>query len=495
MSEFNQKPKSRSIPSHNQQLGKAVKWLDFHVLSSESRHPLITVLYMVFALIMLLHHVYVTLFFPASGYQFFGTSWIIFAVLGILLGKMWKDTTARILFLIWLGCYLRLRIFNPELLSSGIPVLTSGFFAAGGVYSVSRVLKKKQQKLFLQVFCLLWTLFALVLSVLGVYSAYTGTAVPNLSTGVINVFGGRLYLYYYCVTSGTLVSVSAVIALWGLTLFRPHWMKAFLIISSFIMIVANALTGTRTGFIISSSGIAALLCLSAYRHFLPSFSQKTSMRKIILALSVFAGFVLITGVLAYSQTFLNDGFTAIRNRGGLLIGQAYAEGAAPSLPGINNRDFSQINDLNGMTSGRIAIWQAVIADITSSNTVLFLGRSLVNPMGQINTPAWHSHNLLLQITLECGLPGLLAALLVLGLVIRKSHDTLHCASAPAWQWMSIGPLLALFIGEMAECTTTWNYQLPQMTILYFFCGLVVSFGSLSHALMKESPLDSTQQSK
>ena len=36
MSEFNQKPKSRSIPSHNQQLGKAVKWLDFHVRSVQS---------------------------------------------------------------------------------------------------------------------------------------------------------------------------------------------------------------------------------------------------------------------------------------------------------------------------------------------------------------------------------------------------------------------------------------------------------------------------
>ncbi len=457
-------------------LRNSLRWLDTHLLDRESRFRWLDALYMLFALSMLLHHIYVTLFLPADGYPVFKTAWIFFAVISLLMGKMWKNTGTWILFLIWLLCWLRLAVFSPELLPFGTPALTSGVYAAGGVFSVGCVLRKEDQKRFLQVFSILWTGFAFLLSALGIYSAYTGISIQNLYASFIAVFDGRLHLFYYCVTSGTFVSLSAVVALWACLLFRRRWIKVLLILAAAFMMVANALTGTRTGYLISASGISCLLCAWINHRFgIARNLQKTGKKavgRIVLLLLVF---FLLTGILTYAQTFLIDGFTSLRNQGGVFLPRALAEETALSLPDISHRDFSQVDDLDGLSSGRLSIWRAVFTDLLSHPTTLLLGHSLVEPMKEIYPANWHCHSLPLQITLECGLPGLILALLLISWIIRRHLHTLW-RSDSSWQRMIFVPVIAILIGELIECTTIWEYHLPQMTLLYLFSGFTGALG-------------------
>ena len=63
------------------------------VIDPDTRSRWITLVYMVFAILMLMHHVYVTVYFaaPENGAIPFRFPWMILACATILLGRMWKD--------------------------------------------------------------------------------------------------------------------------------------------------------------------------------------------------------------------------------------------------------------------------------------------------------------------------------------------------------------------------------------------------------------------
>ena len=73
-------------------------WLDQHVMTAETRPITIDITYAVLAGLMLLHHFYVILYYPAvpSGATKFAPFWIVLAALTVILGKSWRETSFRI---------------------------------------------------------------------------------------------------------------------------------------------------------------------------------------------------------------------------------------------------------------------------------------------------------------------------------------------------------------------------------------------------------------
>ena len=77
-------------------------WFNAHVLNPETRDAAISInfIYCVFAMVMLLNHVYVTLYFPKY-YNYSAINpipWCVFGIVSIILGKMWKDLRFWFLF-------------------------------------------------------------------------------------------------------------------------------------------------------------------------------------------------------------------------------------------------------------------------------------------------------------------------------------------------------------------------------------------------------------
>ena len=89
------------------------------IMDPAARPRWITWFYTAFTLVMLLHHVYVTIYFPIpeNGAIPLRFVWVFWAGVTIVLGRMWKDKCFWILTALLLLKILRIAIPTPELLS------------------------------------------------------------------------------------------------------------------------------------------------------------------------------------------------------------------------------------------------------------------------------------------------------------------------------------------------------------------------------------------
>ena len=72
-----------------------IRKLDHDWIDPETRKPVVTVLYAVFAMAMVLHHIVVTIWYPAiakgSDIKYLWLLFPVFALVSVFLGHMWKD--------------------------------------------------------------------------------------------------------------------------------------------------------------------------------------------------------------------------------------------------------------------------------------------------------------------------------------------------------------------------------------------------------------------
>ena len=117
------------------------------VIDPDTRDRRITIAYMVFAIAMLLHHVYVTVYFPfpENGAIPFRYLWVILAGVSILLGRMWKDKCFWILTALLLMKFLRIAIPMPELIRETQSVYELCIYAFFICYGAGRVLNRKDR--------------------------------------------------------------------------------------------------------------------------------------------------------------------------------------------------------------------------------------------------------------------------------------------------------------------------------------------------------------
>ena len=466
---------------------KCVRTLDHDWINPETRKPVVTVLYAVFAMAMLLHHIVVTLWYPGiskgTDIKYLRILFPFFAFVSIPLGHMWKDKGFWFLFALLLLEYLRLAIPTPVIAMDFSSILYAFF----GCYSIAKVLGTKKQKPFLQAFCVFWCLSLSILCLLGIYSTLSQKNINNFDSGVIYLanisYYGRAYrlsMFYPFVISGIISATCFSISLTGFTLTSSRKTRLFYIIICVISLLATCFTNTRTSYVQISFSISILIFSWLYKR----FQSLSLVRRIIF----YSSFLILTVTLYIAISYIPDCFGFVRRIRSLFLPNAFAEETSVVstvlVPQANNPIFSFLNTLS---SGRIDLWRTAIQYLKNYPVSLFFGNSIHEPMSSINSlaisnglwsePFSHMHNLWLQSLIENGILGLFLLISFQVYFIYHALRLLRSRELPLWQRYISVPAVTILFCELTEYSTSLNACYPQATILYLFMGFTVAIGS------------------
>ena len=449
--------------------------LDRGLLNPETRKPAVDIVYAVLAGLMILHHFAVTLYYPdwAAGAQKLTPVWVPFAALSVLLGRLWRHRIFWPASLFFLFTFERLFIADPAIGGSAIVYFSSALYAMFICMAVFPVLRKSFRRPFLLVLCAVWTAGALVLSGVGLHFAWTGEAVKNLAGTVSTIRGGRLDIFYPSTICAGFLSVSAMVSLAGFAVSRRAWAKVLFLLSAFPMLLASALTGSRSSMGAAAIALGLMICLALQRPLKQRWIPKHAwLRAAVLLLCL----VILTGGFLVGQVYLSDGFNAVREKGGLLLSSALAEEAAPTPAPIKHRGFLDYENINKLLSGRLATWEKCFAHIRENPVILVSGLSVNGDVRPVINQKAHTHNILLQTLMEGGVPGLLLFLAVLVCFAVHAVRLFRRAELPLWQRMLPVPVLSILVMEMTECLSHFSFGHVPMTFFWFFIGCTAAVG-------------------
>ena len=423
-------------------------------------------------------------------FQFSAPFWIlrvITAVMGIVLGKLWKDKGFWILIAYLLLKIIRVAIPNPDNLLDGAvsDILLTGLWVFCACYGLGRVLSETQLRQFLRACAAIWTVGMVIYASLGVYAAWTDQTVYNLSKGGlwgINV--DRLFLVYYVTVSGSVLSLAVVIALCSAATSRHVWTKVLYILSVIPMLVALSLTDSRCAQVTVATGTATLvgiLLLNAFRRKAIPGSQLPGRRPwyawpVSIAVT---GLVFVAIVLGVMKTI--SVFNSLKTAGGLLPRALAEETGEAAKTVMSNRGYTG----SDLFTSRPMIWKAALTYISENPLLLLTGASILNPMAGVNAVpsltfmAAHCHCMPLMIILENGIPGLLIVIAFLVLTAVRSFQLVN-GNRPTAQKIFPALVISILAGELIECFT-WlrSGTSPVLPFLFVFVGIIHSFSTVS----------------
>ena len=463
-----------------------IRRIDSRIIDPVSRYRPISLIYIVFACAMLMHHVYITIHFSSISFgpSIFRIPWIIFGVVSFFLGRMWKDKGFWFLAAWLLLKYLRVAIPDAAHLKKVYNVYQLCFYAFFGCYAIGRVLSEKDRKTFISLFCALWTAAVVVLFSLGLYTAWTGIEIKNLGSKAIRITDGdfRLATVYYPVECGVLASVSIAMALIAISLSRHKAVKTLYLLAIPVMVITGALTVTRMSNITNALVFSFAICYAFSRGKTGPAGLFKRMPKAARYAVAIAAFAVLSVGLIYVQQKIVPGFNALRTQKGLVIRSAMAETAAETGNAIADRPIEFGGGIDTFLNGRITIWKNVLAAMKEDRSLILWGQSTVNiiaPVNEIRIPnglykVYHAHNTLIQAFLENGIPGFLLYFSFLLYFLKNAFQLLWCKTAPTWQRFLPIPTLICWCVDMIDCTGYVNLGRPPMTILYVFAGLTIA---------------------
>ena len=466
----------------SQKGNRLVEHIDNHLIEPDSRRTVYNIIFIVFFIAMLLHNIYDIVFLKAgeTGAKTFEIWWYVFAALGIVLGKTWKDKGFWIL-----GAYLLLfwcRVAFTDYITTyrRIPAFLLGIYAFFGCYSVGFAFSEKTRKHFALAFCAAWTVASTVFIGIGIYSAWTGNPVHTLGNQAIQIWAERLMLIYHPVISGIYASISLAVAFAGMMTVKNKIGKGAFIVAALIIWIGSILTATRTAYVISAFAISAMICLPVYDLFTKNKSKTPALAigKRIAVLGLLA--VLTVGLTAL-QPLLIRTFANQKEKGSLLISVAYAENGPQEIAA---RDFSSDIEETLSLNSRTLTWESAFKVIQKEPEILLWGKGVGFPMELINDvrkesnggPVNHMHNMIMQILMENGLPGVL---LYVGFIIYfliYAVKLIRNKELEKWKRLIPLPVFCCIIGELVDITTHISVGNPQLTIMYVFIGLTIAIG-------------------
>ena len=452
--------------------------VDRKVLDRDTRSRGVTYAYMAVAVLLLLHHVYVTVYQKTvlTGARDLYIPFILFAGVSFFLGKLWKDKLFWVFAALLVLKVVRTAFFGSYALTVSVTYFVLSVYAFFICYAIGRVLPREMWKSFLSVLCFVWTVAAVIYAAFGLTVAFTGVPIRNLGTEAFIVhLDHRLYFIYHAVTSGVILSVCMSMALLGCLLTKRKLLRIFYIAAALELFFACSLTGTRTAFVMCGLNLALLLFIFLHGRLFPgpSVSRLQSLWKYgILFLSV----VLVTGAVAFLQPMAANL---------LPVTAAGAEAAAGPEEAVNEiaaRGFSLSSDDYGFLNGRFEHWGYVLKIAFSSPRDLLLGQSVYNTMVPINElraahglqALYHCHNTFLQYLTENGLPGFLLYSAFILVFLFHAGRVLTNRNLPFWQ-RALPVCAILCIAEgFIDNTCHVNFGYPQMTALYLFAGFTIA---------------------
>lgn len=453
----------------------------------------VRLIYGAYAILMFLHHIYVTLYFKEVNYDsaLFYIPWITFAVMTFFLGQLWKDKAFWILVALLLLRVFRIEAAGPKRIAFRNEILIIGIYAYFGCYGAGRVFRNhpKDLKMFVSAFCLLWTLAMIAFSCCGIYVGWTGEKVGTLGADSFRLDPAngayRLAPVYHMVEGGTLASASIAIAIIGFMATKSKALKIFYIPAMAIIYIAGALTVTRTAYILNAFAICFVLFfwLDSKLSGKQTGELPKTGQMILKRCGLFLGAVLLGFALIYLQMHFLDAFNAVRNGRASVVSTAMAETVAdPAAKIIQNREFVTDQGINGFLTNRLDIWRSTIEAFRRKPSILWEGESAYKSMKLVDSirkewntfKASHTHNIFLQTILENGIPALALFLGVLAFFLVNSVKTIRHKELPFWQRMISLPALVCLISDMQSINASAVRGRPHMTIFYLFVGLTMA---------------------
>ncbi|MBR3020607.1 MAG: O-antigen ligase family protein [Clostridia bacterium] len=408
------------------------------------------------------------------------------ALLGIYLSKSWKNSTFQLLVLFLTVLLARgiIRQGNtPSDYRTILRIAVNGLWVWGGCYSLGRVLTKEQFKVFFKIFGSAWTIGMAACALCGLYASWMRVRIPNLSgERFIGLWGpaaqARLELVFLSTVSGGFMAMSVIIAIICLLCFQKKLVKCLFSFAALLMLLALALTDSRSAQVSVSGGAAVLawiLLLHREQKPLSRFSPARPPTRRLLISFAWAAATFV-GMLFLIQ-LINPAFDQLK-RASLHWPVFRSEAMAGEEQIISaNRGFFGEHT----STGRAEIWGATLTYLRYNPKYLLIGKSVIDPITDVNAllseeyQAGHCHNILLQVLLESGLPGLLLLCMIIFSIGKQAVKLAMDGSSPLWQRAFTALAAAICVEDLAECVSSLNgHYLPFLAVLNISAGLISS---------------------
>ena len=450
--------------------------------SAETRKPWVDIVYAALAILMMVHHFYVILYYPElpTGATRFAPAWIPFAVITVLTGKLWRDKG------FWLGAVLAAYLFertylkNPDITGETMVYMVFVIYALVLCYGVFHVIRPQYRRTALRILCAIWTLATLAYCAPGLYYKWTAIKVSNLGTGVTTVTQSRgLKIFANSNITACIIAGGALFSLTGFFTARNGVSKALYLAACFPMLVTNSLTYSRSCRYMLSFAIAGMVTLGIW-GVLKKRVKITGRRNILLAACLA---VCMAGCFlgaAAGQKSLEKVFKSLKENGGFIMSTAQAE----TNETILKKEPAEKDEIDD--NGRRDIWNDAFHYIREHPGTLALGMSADGSVRTAIGRDDHCHNILIQILMEGGIPGIGLFLGLLAYFFFHACRLWMKWDLPMWKRALPLPVLAVMMMEMVDCLTHFAYGHVPMTVLYFFMGSTVAVSrSLQGAIEKQ----------
>ena len=402
------------------------------------------------------------------------------APLAIYLGKLWKNRGFQILALYTILFFFRCAISNTQdILSAEMSEnLLSALWLFAGCYGLGIILNRQQVRTLLLVCTGIWTVATATLSCIGIYAVWTRTTVHLLGDAVAEIYliargyASRINIAYSATVTGAVWSLTVLITvLCGISVENKAG-KTFFFVLLLPIVVALALTDSRTAFISMAVGVGtmagSITVMAIQRR---KKNQPDSKNWISWAFG-FLTVALVSLITLWLIMQITPLFNQIKLQG--IIPRAYADGTEKEF--ISSRGF----DGEDMMNGRLDIWSGILNQIRQNPKILLTGTSKISPMRNVSITLAHCHNIYLQILLESGLPGLFLVLSFIVIILVKTVRVLRDPIIPLWIKLLPALIISLLVGDVAECYTWLRSSHCFMNAVLFISAGILSAQSPFH---------------
>ncbi len=416
---------------------------------------------------------------------------IAVSVMGICLGRLWRDKGFWLLSALMVIQIVRVAFINGQLFfyDSVNDSIINGIWAISGCYALGKVLSAKKVKAFLRILLVAWAIGMLIHCTIALYAAWNDLRIQNLSGGSIwgiplsnwgSEWPDRLSVgYVYSTIAGSTLSLSGVLALIGLLAEPKKWIKAIYGLALLIIVIALSLTDSRTSIISLAAGMGVITCSSVLwliwkkRKTNDQENRGEHGRPWIAWVTAIACMILVFVVSTLAIMKIVPIFNTMKVRGQLIVASAQAEETEPIKQQVVSRGLSGIDVL----SGRGEIWEKVLKFITGSRKRLLFGESIYNPMETLNqetgSTMGHCHNMLLQILLESGIVGLLPVLLFGIYSAKNAFRIINSKISPLWLRIIPAIPASVLVGDLAECFGWFRqWKVPALAFMFIAFGII-----------------------
>lgn len=309
---------------------------------------------------------------------------------------------------------------------------------------------------------------------IALYSVFSGKVIhlPWEHTAIglqkANSFGSRIRIMMNPNKAGIILVLNILFSIYGLTVRKGKFWRAFFIFNIFINTLASAHTQSRTCIM----GLAAAMGLFAFRFIYQKLERKKALRIVLGVLACVLVFLLIV----YGMNWLLALDTAIAERINHM----------PSAVVTESR-IDEFGAFDALSSGRDKIWKAVFQLFKEKPSGLAVGYGAENVMDMLAEVSGnaglaemvHVHSAYLDAIVRGGIPYLLMVVAFLLLLVKPAWQLGMEKSTAETKGLFVVPMVvvALLVMSVSEVMLFVHKEYPNFLFM-MMCGYLLHYKNL-----------------